>query len=154
MSFREKTAWVSMVSSIGVYAYYFLTLWTALRAGEAEGGRFLGLFVLCVFAMVVIQVAAAILMTVLAPKEAILPIDERERAIERRAGSAAFFALNGLVLTAAMFSPIYAGISVIFEGMSAPEVATFLMANAILLAVVLSDFVYRVWQILFYRLGR
>ena len=42
MSFREKTAWISMLSMTGIYGYYF---WTVIEAGPQVGGsHFAGLF--------------------------------------------------------------------------------------------------------------
>ena len=98
MTFREKTRWAALVIDLAIWAWYFNRVAEALPDGPADEMDFFWLAVGATFATIVIHVGAQILFAVQAPKEAGAAMDERERAIEQRAGSAAYTLLAvGLV---------------------------------------------------------
>ena len=98
MTFREKTRWAALVIDLAIWAWYFNRVAEALPDGPADEMQFFWLAVGATVATIVIHVGAQILFAVQAPKEAGAAMDERERAIERRAGSAAYTLLAiGLV---------------------------------------------------------
>jgi hypothetical protein len=154
MAFREKTAWISLAVDLAVYGLYFAALLRALQAGEVDGGRFIGLFVGCVIVLVLAHIVLSLVAAILAPMEAEAPADERERVIAWKSESTGLVALNALALTVAAAGPLAAGVSPALRGMSAAEIATFLMSNGILFAVVVADLVRAGAQITHYRLGR
>jgi len=80
MSFREKSAWITLVSILLVSAVYLVHGPWALPPGlRAHGlGMMLALFVL-------IEVVAHVVIAVRAPKDARAPRDEREELIELKA---------------------------------------------------------------------
>ena len=104
MSFREKTAWISLVSMAGIYGFYF---WSVAGAGfhaahhpaPVEGGRLLG----TIIALVVVQVALITVAAIFAPRDAQQPRDERERLIELRATRIAYSGLATAVVFACFF---------------------------------------------------
>ena len=96
MSFREKSAWISLVSISGIYAFYF---WSVLHAGP-RGGRvqFSGLLD-TIIALAVVETVLTIAVAIFAPKEAKAPRDERERLIDLKATRFAYAGLaTGLAL--------------------------------------------------------
>ena len=100
MSFREKTAWISLVSMSGIYCFYF---WSVIRHHPQTGGvRFSGLLG-TVIALVVVQTALTIAVAIFTPKEAKAPRDEREKLIELRATRVAYSGLATGIALACFF---------------------------------------------------
>ena len=71
MSFREKSAWISLLTCGGVYGYYFWTLSRVIAAGNAATFAYGGLLVRSMFLLVVIEVALQIALALRAPREAL-----------------------------------------------------------------------------------
>lgn len=100
MSFREKTAWISMLSMLGIYCFYF---WSVIHAEHhAAGTNFDGLLG-AVIALVVVQVVLTIAVAVFNPEEAKAPRDERDKLIELRAMRVAYTGLATSVALACFF---------------------------------------------------
>ena len=79
MPFREKSAWISLLSMSGICGVYF---WSVMHAGpHAAGFRFGGLLGTIV-ALVIVQVVLTVAAAIVTPKEAQAPRDEREKLIE------------------------------------------------------------------------
>ena len=102
MSFREKTAWISVLSITGIYGFYF---WTVIRAGHAGSQQlhFGGLLLETIVALVAVQVALTALAAVVAPRDAKIPRDERDRLIELRAARVAYSGLATGIAFACFF---------------------------------------------------
>lgn len=98
MAFREKSAWISLVVTLGVYGVYFFYCVQALQAGRPFGIG--GPITLAVVAIVVLQVVLNIAAAVLSPKDVRAPEDERERQIQQSANAGAFFVLQVGVMAA------------------------------------------------------
>ena len=82
MSFREKTAWISMLSMLAIYGFYF---WSVIHAGPQSGGFHFGGLLETIIALVVVQTVLTLAVAIFTPKEAKAPRDEREKLIELRA---------------------------------------------------------------------
>jgi hypothetical protein len=132
MSFREKTAWISLVSMSGIYALY---LWSVYRSGPPPFGGLLGTIV----ALVIVQTVLTIAVAVSAPKEAKAPRDERERLIDLRATRVAYGALAASVACACFFG-----------GFNPPIV---FKTNALLFVLVAAELLRSGCQIVQYRRG-
>ena len=134
MAFREKTAWVTLLSYLGVYGYYF---WTVFRAGPDHpfGARLIGVIALLVLIIVVCNIALAIWK----PEEARLAEDERERLIGLKATAVAFHVASAGAITAA--------------GAVAVGLPSFYVANGLLAMVVLAEIVRQGLVVVRYRLG-
>ena len=98
MSFREKTRWAALIIDLAIWAWYFSRVADVLPAGPADETDFFWLAVGATVATIVIHVATLVIFAIQSPGEAGAALDERERAIEQRAGSAAYTLLAvGLV---------------------------------------------------------
>jgi hypothetical protein len=61
MSFREKTAWISMLSMAGIYGVYF---WSVIHAGSHAGGFRFGGLLETIVALVVVQAVLTVAVTI------------------------------------------------------------------------------------------
>jgi hypothetical protein len=100
MSFREKTAWISIVSIGGIYGVYF---WSVMRAGRQGTGAQFGGLLGTVIALVVVQVVLTTIAAIMAPREANAAPDERDRLIDLRATRTAYAGLATGIACACFF---------------------------------------------------
>lgn len=153
MSFREKSAWVSLVTTALIWGFYFVTLGHSLATGDPSGTRFVGLFVGCTIALVVVQVALIIALAIHSPKDAedypSVP-DERERLIELRSTRNAFAVLNALSMTVAIAAPLVAVAGpAMFRDPGADGL--LLIGSGVFFAVVAAELVRSASQIVYFR---
>ena len=134
MALREKSAWVSFWTTLIVYGAYFAYVGQAAAAGRPVG--FAGPLTTCIFVLVVLQIVLNIAAAALAPNEVRTPEDERERMINLRATSGAFYAFQVAAMCAA--------VTVYFFDKT-------LMANAVILALAVSELARHGGIILGYR---
>ena len=136
MSFREKSAWISILTTAGIYGLYFWPIFpSGLRAGGFHFGRLLGTIILLVVVQVVLNVALAIF----APKEADAPQDEREKLIDLKATKLGYGVLAGSV-----------GCACFFGGFDPPIVFN---TNALLFILVMAEILRSGCQIVQFRRG-
>ncbi len=100
MSVREKSAWISMLSMLAIYGFYF---WSVIHAGPQAGGFHFGGLLETIIALVVVQVVLTVAVAIFTPKEAKAPRDEREKLIELRAMRVAYSGLATSVALACFF---------------------------------------------------
>jgi uncharacterized membrane protein len=137
MSFREKSAWISLLTYGGVYGYYFWTLSRVIAAGDATTFAYGGILVRSMFLLVVIEVALQIALALRAPREAQAAADERERLIALKATRIAFHVVMiGAATTCAAIA------------ISAPA---FYTTNGLFLAMVLAEVVRNASQVVYFR---
>ena len=136
MSFREKTAWISMLSMLGIYGFYF---WTVVHAGPQVGGFHIGGLLETIIALVVVQAVLTIGAAVYSPKEAKAPRDERDKLIELRSMRVAYSALATSVALACFF------------GAFDPPI--LFNTNALLFILVTAEILRSACQIIQYRRG-
>ncbi|HVU22299.1 MAG TPA: hypothetical protein VHE09_16330 [Rhizomicrobium sp.] len=139
MSFREKSAWISLLAYLGIYGFYFVQVAGALGHGQPDGGHFFGLFVQSVVMFVLVTIIFTVVIAVLAPKDAQVPRDEREELIGLKAGSA-----SGYVLATGV---------VLIIGAMLYGVTDFVTINLLFFSLVLSEVYKIVTQIVLYRRG-
>ena len=137
MSFREKSAWITLVTVLICFGIYFGSI--ALRLVSARGFDTLHLLLTCVVGLVLLQVALTVVAAVTTPKDGRAPKDERETLIQLRSQSLGYSVLVMLVL--ALFVPGHLGHTVID------------MINFALLDVVLAVLTVAVAQIIMFRRG-
>ena len=90
MSFREKSAWISLVLILLVFAPYFWFVGRSFAgAGHVHVGTQFGLITLFVILEIVVHVAIGIR----SPRDARAPRDEREDLIDLKATRTAFYVL-------------------------------------------------------------
>jgi hypothetical protein len=100
MPFREKTAWISLISMSGICGVYF---WSVVHAGPKGGGLHFGSLLVTIIALVVVQVVLTVAAAIVTPKEANMPRDEREKLIELKATQTAYSGLATGVAFACLF---------------------------------------------------
>lgn len=136
MSFREKSAWISLLSMLGIYGFYY---WSVLRSrpqgGQVQSSNLLG----TIIALVVVQAVLTIAVAIFAPKDAQAPADERDRLIGLRATRFAYAALATSIALACFFAAFNPPI--IFN------------TNALLFILVVAEMLRSGCQIIQYRRG-
>jgi len=100
MSFREKSAWISVISMSVIYGFYF---WSVLRSGPHDGGFRFGGLLATIIALVVVQVLLTIAAAIFSPREAKAPRDERDKLIELRSMRVAYAGLATGIAFACFF---------------------------------------------------
>jgi hypothetical protein len=136
MSFREKSAWISLVAILVIFLPYFWRVAQVLQGDARFPFEFAVAFLM---AFVLVEIAAHIVVALQAPKDVRAPKDERERLIEMRATRVAFHVLVVGAL---------AGVGTMHLTQS-----VWVMSQAVLLAIVLAELVKFGGQILYYRRG-
>jgi len=134
MPFREKTAWISLLSMAGIYGLYFSSV---IRAKSHGGAVAFGGLLGTIIALVVVQTVLTIAVAIFDPKDAKAPQDEREKLIELKA---ARFAYSGLA-TAVVFA-------IFFAALPSPIIFG---ANSLLLILVVCELMRSSSQIIQYR---
>jgi hypothetical protein len=100
MSFREKTAWMGIVSLLGLIVWYF---WPFVHAGQnGSGFSFLRLAIAAAMIML-IQTVVRMVVAAFIPKEEKIPPDEREKMIETKSKRFAYTVLAWAVRCACFF---------------------------------------------------
>ena len=100
MSFREKTAWIGIVSLLGLIAWYF---WPFVHAGQhGSGFSFLRLAIAAAVIMIM-QTVVRMVVAAFTPKEEKTPLDEREKMIETKSKRFAYAVLAWAVRCAFFF---------------------------------------------------
>jgi hypothetical protein len=100
MSFREKSAWISMLSMLAIYGFYF---WSVIHAGPQPGGFHFGGLLETIIALVIVQTVLTVAVAIFKPAEAKAPRDERDKLIELRAMRVAYSGLATSVALACFF---------------------------------------------------
>ena len=126
MPFREKRAWISLVSTFGVWTFYFATMVERASAGRLEAGHVPGLFAACIVALICVQ-------------------------IELKATRLAFYTFGSVVAMAAMATPLASAARLHFFTADPTADALLLICNGILLAAVAAELVRSGGQIVQFR---
>ena len=137
MSFREKSAWISLLLYLGVYGYYAWRLYGAVAAGQAETIAYGNLLARLVVLLIIVQSVLHAAVAIAKPKDAMAPKDEREKLIDLKATQVAFYVASigalGTCLAIALGAP------------------SFYTVNGLFLAVVLAEVVRSAGQIVLFR---
>jgi hypothetical protein len=135
MSFREKSAWISVLSMAAIYGYYF---WSVVR--DRPHGHFrVGGLLETIVALVILQIVLTVAVAIFSPKEAKAPRDERDKLIELRSIRVAYAGLATAVAMACFFGAFNPPI--IFN------------TNALLFILVTTEIMRSASQIIQYRRG-
>jgi hypothetical protein len=137
MSFREKSAWITLLTVLVCFGAYFGSIVTGRVSGR--GFDTLHLLLACVAGLVVLQVGLNLVAVLTTPKDGRAPKDERETLIQWRSHTLGYYVLMVLVL--ALFVPVHLGHTAID------------MANFALLDVVIATLAVALAQIVMFRRG-
>lgn len=138
MSFREKSAWIALVTYGAVFGCYFFLLWQAWDEAYARGLT-IGLTIGAVVVLVIVAVVLNTALALLSPKEATAPADERETMIDLKAER-----ISSYIQSAAVVCLIGA----LLVGWNAILVAVLLQAS-----LVIAELVKAGAQIAYFRRG-
>jgi hypothetical protein len=135
MSLREKSAWISIVTLLGVYGFYFARVWLDLAQGRSGG--FLPLLAVCALVLIILQFGLVRLAIGAGPREPRGPRDERELIAGLRASRVAFHTLSvgvGLALCVAVTVFLF-----VRDGRMSWDVGGAVAINALVLAYVVTE---------------
>jgi uncharacterized membrane protein len=99
MSFREKSAWISLITMTGIYGFYFWSVIHEPHSGQVHFGGLLQ----TIIALVIVQVALSIAVAIFKPEEAKAQRDERDKLIDLRATRVAYAGLASGIVMACFF---------------------------------------------------
>jgi len=139
MSFQEKSRWIALTANLIVWGWYFVTVAGLLAAGAPDERGLLGLLVPVIIGITIINIIGHIIVAALKPSEARTELDEREKAIARRAAAAGYHILC-LGILIALGSTLYYW-------------SAFVAVNAVMLAFILAECVRYSIEILSFRRG-
>ncbi len=91
MSFREKIAWASFVTTVLAWGAWFAVVIVRLDQGGGHDPSLFWLFIAATVAQVVLMAAVAAVSAMMAPADARAAVDERDRAVGQRASAVAYF---------------------------------------------------------------
>lgn len=127
MSFREKSAWITLVTVAVCFGAYFGSIVTGSVSPRGVGA--FHLLLLCVAALVALQIVSHVAAAALAPRDARAPRDERERMIAWRAQSLGYHVLT--VGVVGLGAPAHFGHPV-------PDLLNFALLDVVVAALVVS----------------
>ncbi len=140
MSFREKTAWITLATLIFASLLFILHPPLQLTLAPVSSVFSLHVLLLSIATFVVIEVVAIVVVRMRSPRDAKAPLDERERLIVLKARSLAWYVLAASSLGSVMVT-IHLG---------ANELG---LAYCVLISFVLSLMVNYAARIVYYRRG-
>jgi hypothetical protein len=91
MSFRERTAWITLISIVVCFGVYYGAVFTGLVPTNSWRSFHLGL--VCIISLVVLQVGLNLIAALLNPRDARTPRDEREKMIQSRSHTVGYYVL-------------------------------------------------------------
>jgi len=148
MSFREKSAWISLGITLFVFVPYFARLLGPLSRHEFPTATILPLFLGAVVLETVLIIAAAIVIAILSREE---PADERDRAIDATANRYAYYALSTTSVVALIG---LVALSAIPNEIPAPRTeAIAFLSQVVFSCLILAEVVRNTTQIVGYRKG-
>lgn len=138
MSFREKSAWVALLTYGVVFGAYFFTIWRAWDESYGQGLS-IGLMVGAVVALIIVAIVLNVVLALFHPKTANAGADERETLIDLKAERISSYVQSiGVVCL----------IGALLIGWNA-----FLVANLLLASLVIAELVKALAQIAYFRRG-
>lgn len=84
MSMREKVAWISALTALAVFGYYFASVWGDFAARRLDGDVLFWRFAWCFGIAIAIMLPASLLAAWVGRQKFDPPPDEMEQVIERR----------------------------------------------------------------------
>jgi uncharacterized membrane protein len=153
MSFKEKSIWISLISTISVFAYYFYNVAMLVGVEEQLARQIsLSLGSQSVFLVVVIEVVFQGLLAASNHRDAKLGNDERDKAIENKASHVAYMVLIvGVCLTLGRLVVLesYPSINEQHSSLQIP----LLTAHILLFSLILAEVTRFALQLFYYRRG-
>lgn len=152
MSFREKRAWIAVLTTLVVWSYYFGVFWSDVFGGQLVGSPVLTRFLICMDISLVVMIGLNIATGVMTAKNIDTPPDELERQIEAKADRIGFSLLE-LLVPAVLIGGLLATDTIrsAFPVDPAGNLAV-IFANAMLMAFVATEVLREVIHIVSFRM--
>jgi len=155
MSFREKHLWISIVTTVAVWGYYYWRLIEAVRTGGLTDPGFAfsmgGLFVVCLIVVTVVEVALTFIATATTTRAEKAARDERELLASLKASHVSLMALIGIVFSLAIAAYMLGfADAAVPSGPNLPMTPTnamILFANILMGAVIVSELIRYVFNV-------
>jgi hypothetical protein len=148
MSFREKIAWVCLLSTITVWSPYFTHMLVWSRQGELGAGAVIVAFIAAVVIQSLLSIIATVLISIRTRRE---PADERDSAVDAKSLKIAYYVLvvSGFMAVSLAFC------SAITRGArpSADMSAAIIMSQLVLFCFVVAEVTRFLTQVICYRRG-
>lgn len=139
MAFKEKIAWLTLVTMLIAYGAYFGVIGPRVGFGANRLVDIVWSFGIVAAAHAIAMIVGSILIAAMVAREARAPADERDRAIARRGVTVAYYVLIvGMILVGAVMP------------FSDPP---WKIINAALAAIVLAETAHQIVVLLGYRRG-
>ncbi len=139
MSFREKTAWVTLIAIIAVSLLYWAHVPTLFE--PHPGHWVLHAIAACLCAYLVIEVVAYVVLRLRNPRDARMPRDEREKLIDLKALRIAYYVF------------VVGAIGGMFVALHLTGGGPVTVAMTVFMAFVLSQIIKHAARIYFFRRG-
>jgi tellurite resistance protein TehA-like permease len=140
MSFREKSAWVTLIALIVVLMLFWSHIPPPSMLAPAPSMFVLHVLMLTISIFIVIEIIAHVVIAIRSPRDARTPKDERERLIELKSLAIAWYVFVILSLGGIFFT-IHLGANEIGLGF------------VVLLSFVIAEIVNYAFRIYYYRRG-
>jgi hypothetical protein len=152
MSFREKSAWIAVGTTLIVWTVYFGWFWMDVAGGQLNGQVLLWRFIVCMGISLVVMIGLNLATGVMRKDNIDRPADELERQIEGRADRIGFRLLEVLVPVGLIGGLLMTDtIKSAFPADPAGSVA-LIFANGVLMAFVITELVREVTHIISFRM--
>lgn len=138
MSFREKSAWITLISVVLCCGVYYGAVFSG--AVPRHSMVMLHLALVCIVTLIVLQVGLTVLAAVTTPKDGRGPRDEREKMIQARSHTLGYYVL--MVCTGALVIPTH------LRGVNMVDITNFAF-----LGIVISTIIVSLSQIIMFRRG-
>ena len=153
MSFEEKSIWVSLISTVCIFGYYFINV-LSLGSMPLEQANIAAVQLLfqAVVTTVVVEIILHTVIAICNPNDAQQPSDERDKLYKMRANSVGYSVLIlGVILTLGhiLLSSFFPE----FKGQNAVATFPLLSANILFFSFIISEVVRYSSQVFFYRKG-
>jgi hypothetical protein len=132
LTFKEKSLWVTLVSTIAIFGYYFARALQLDDVPVLAGALFAGV-------VIVFAVLHAVVHAALALHKSPEPTDERDRLVSAKAARISYIVL---------MTGVWGALSV-----AALQLGTYWVAQAALLAIMLGEVSNCAAQLIYYRRG-
>ena len=139
MSFREKTAWIAVLTTLAVWGYYFFTVWSGIEARALDGAALWTLFLISMGITVVLMIGLNLIATRRRLSDFGRAPDELERQMEAGAARITKTLFEWIVMGIALVCVIWG--RDIAAAFPADPVGSFaiIVANGLLLAGVATN---------------
>jgi Na+-transporting methylmalonyl-CoA/oxaloacetate decarboxylase gamma subunit len=142
LSFREKSIWISLISTVLFFGYYFLRAFNEIFYIKDYSPGLIFLFIIIIILIIVVQIISHIIIAVsskTAREEAQECDDERDRLIKAKGMTNSHHVLSAGVWITCLWMPFLK--------------TTFIMANILMLFFVLAAVFDYATQLVYYRKG-